>query len=134
MNEEARLDMRTMIHPIIAMSLAVCVACGDTGQGAKKPDGEAQPPPTADADASPASVADADAAAEPEDEAELLAALDPRVLRATAIAESIERAPESSDEVLARADLDREGLDALMYEIAINPELASQYRIARGLK
>ena len=69
-----------------------------------------------------------------DDDATLLAALDPKVQRAAAIADGIERDPDSSDEVLARADLDREGLDALMYEIAIDPELASQYRIARGLR
>jgi hypothetical protein len=124
------------IHTIIAICLALpTVACGDSGKPTKQ-DPAAKAGVSADKgpDTKPATAPDDSADDEQSEEAQLLAALDPKVLRATEIAENIERDPENSDDVLARSDLDRDGLDALMYEIAINPELASQYRIARGLK
>jgi hypothetical protein len=124
--------MRHAIFAIIAIVLA-STACGDAATPKDgKPGATAKKSQSTPAGESPAEGGDAEA--EESDEAQLLAALDPKVLRATEIAASIELDPENSDDVLARSDLDREGLDALMYEIAINPELASQYRIARGLK
>jgi hypothetical protein len=128
------------IHTIIAFCLALpTVACGDSGQPTKqdpaaKAGASADKGPDNKPDTKPAPDDSSEADDEQSEEAQLLAALDPKVLRATEIAENIERDPENSDDVLARSDLDRDGLDALMYEIAINPELASQYRIARGLK
>jgi hypothetical protein len=74
-------------------------------------------------------------AAEAKDaKAEVLASLDPRVRRASELAASIEDDPENSEKVLAQANLDREGFDDLMYEIALDADLSSQYRIARGLR
>jgi hypothetical protein len=122
---------------IVAIGIALSTGCGDAAQpsgaksgqdGANRGSNEA-----ASAKKDDPSINE-DAADDEDDEAQLFAVLDPKVRRATEIAESIERDPAASDQVLAQADLDREGLDALMYEIAINPELASQYRIARGLR
>lgn len=67
---------------------------------------------------------------EPEDE---FSAYDPRVAQAARVAVEIEADPTKVETVLASADLDREKLDTLMYEIASNPELTKQYRIARGM-
>lgn len=122
-----------VIQGIVAVCLAfTSVACG----GRERPE--------AGDEASPASKDPNKPTAAPEDtrktppaddeETDPLADLDPQVLRAAEIANSITAAPESADDVLAQADLDREDLDALMYEIAVSPELTSQYRIARGLQ
>jgi len=67
---------------------------------------------------------------EPQDE---YSAYDPRVARAARVAVDIEADPAKADAILAAMDLDREKLDSLMFEIAGNPELSKQYRIARGV-
>jgi hypothetical protein len=69
---------------------------------------------------------------EPPEEDEL-ASYDPRVAQAAKVAREISNDPQSADEVLEAEDLDREKLDALMYEIANDPDLTEQYRVARGL-
>jgi hypothetical protein len=58
---------------------------------------------------------------------------DPRVAQAAKVAREIASDPKAADDVLAKENLDREKLDALMYEIASDPDLTEQYRIARGL-
>lgn len=58
---------------------------------------------------------------------------DPLVAKAATLAKSIEAKPDDTDVLLAAASLDREGLDALMYKIATDPDLTAQYRIARGI-
>lgn len=76
--------------------------------------------------------------AEPEEPAEEpavddLEGYDPRVAQAAKVAREIATDPKAADEVLSKENLDREKLDALMYEIASDPDLTEQYRIARGL-
>lgn len=92
----------------------------------------------AEGDAPKAEAGDAPVAAvDPAVEAEAAALvddldnLDPKVQKAVQIAREIELDPSSADQVLAKHELDREGLDALMYEIARNPELSKAYRDAR---
>lgn len=58
---------------------------------------------------------------------------DPLVAKAATLAKSIEAKPDDTDVLLAAVSLDREGLDALMYQIATDPDLTAQYRIARGI-
>jgi hypothetical protein len=58
---------------------------------------------------------------------------DPRVAQAARVAREIADDPQAADDVLSKQNLDREKLDALMYEIASDPDLTEQYRIARGL-
>ena len=89
-----------------------------------------EPDPAADSsdDADASTLADMLAAMDPE-----LMGYDPRVAQAAMVAKGIEAKPEDADTVLAQAKLDRDGLDALMYEIASDPDLTSQYRIARGI-
>ena len=60
-----------------------------------------------------------------------MASLDPKVAKAVNIAKEIEADPSKADEILAKHELNREGLDALMYEIARSPELAKSYAAAR---
>ena len=45
----------------------------------------------------------------------------------TAVAKEIMRAPESADDILARYDLDREGLDELIYKISADSSLRQRY-------
>lgn len=71
--------------------------------------------------------------AEPEVQQDENAGYDPRVVQAAEVAREIAKDPATADDVLAKANLDREKLDALMYEIASDPDLTEQYRIARGL-
>lgn len=49
------------------------------------------------------------------------------VERAVAVAREIMKAPESADEILARYELDRPGLDELIYKIASDPESRKRY-------
>jgi hypothetical protein len=81
---------------------------------------------------------DAPAAADPEAQKEadtVLAAgtdgMDPKVAKAVSIAREIEADPSKAEDVLGKYELDREGLDALMYEIARSPDLAKAYAAAR---
>jgi hypothetical protein len=54
-----------------------------------------------------------------------------KVALAATIAREIAAAPDEADAILARNGLDRDGLDALMYEIARDPALASAYKEQR---
>lgn len=57
--------------------------------------------------------------------------LDPKVAKAVGVANDIAANPDASDEILAGAGLDREKFEALLYEIARDPELSKSYAIAR---
>lgn len=93
----------------------------------------------------PAKVDDADAAADADAKADdakagdtaegddELDGYDPRVAKAARLAEQISSEPQKADDLLAALDLDRDGLDDLMYEIASDPDLTAQYRMARGI-
>lgn len=64
---------------------------------------------------------------------EALEGYDPRVAKAAHVATKISEAPDNADALLAAANLDRDKLDDLMYEIANDPDLTAQYRMARGI-
>ncbi len=106
----------------------------DPGGDAKPdpdPAGDAEPDPDpADDDADPAADADPAEDAAPD---EALEGYDPRVAKAAQVATKISEEPDSADELLAAANLDRDKLDELMYEIANDPDLTAQYRMARGI-
>jgi len=71
-----------------------------------------------------ASGAPAEAAAE--------APLDPRVAKAVEVADAIASAPEDADAILEKHGLDRDKLDAMLFEIARDPALSAAYKTARG--
>ncbi len=104
----------------LALAAAACgggAAGGDAGSPAKaaptKADGE---------------TAAAPAKAEPP--AEAPPALPPKVAKAVELAKAISARPEDADAILARAGLDRAGLEALMAEIAADPALSAAYEAA----
>jgi len=57
--------------------------------------------------------------------------LDPRVEKAVTVANAIASNPDSADEILEKNGLDREKFEALMYEIAKDPELSQLYAVNR---
>ncbi len=87
-----------------------------------------------DKPADDAKIAKANSKAEPKAEPKEAtpAPLDPRVAKAAEIAKAIDKDPAKADEVLAAKGLDRDGLEALMYEIAKDPKLAASYEQARA--
>lgn len=54
-----------------------------------------------------------------------------KVQLAATVAREISADPEKADEILASHKLDRDQLDALMFEIASNPDLTQAYMAAR---
>lgn len=56
--------------------------------------------------------------------------LDARVAKASSVAKEIEKTPENADEILKAHELDRDSLEALLYEIAKDPQLSAAYRLA----
>jgi hypothetical protein len=58
-------------------------------------------------------------------------ALDPKVQQAVDVANQIASNPGDTDAILAKAGLDREGFEKLLYEIARDPELSKSYAVAR---
>lgn len=111
--------MKTTIVGLFACSLIV--ACG----GDKKDGDKGKPAPVAKK-GDPKKVADK----KPEPPAE--PPLDPRVAKAAKLAGEIEAAPEDADAILEKHGLDRDKLDALMYEIAADKDLAEDYKWARA--
>lgn len=127
----------------VAVVLALFVGCDDSDKAPTKT-AKADAPKVEPAKAEPKEkarggggsdeVAEADAVEAPEAEApDEEEGYDPRVVQAAEVARELANAPEKADDVLAQKNLDREKLDALMYEIASDPDLTEQYRIARGL-
>jgi hypothetical protein len=57
--------------------------------------------------------------------------LDPKVEKAVAVANQIAASPEQADSILEEAGLDRDSFEALLYEIAKDPELSKSYAVAR---
>ena len=57
--------------------------------------------------------------------------LDPKVEQAVEVANKISADPGAADSILADAGLDRDSFEALLYEIAKDPDLSKSYAIAR---
>ncbi len=153
---------RHLLATLAASALLTLAACDDgakpepakTAKADAQADAKADPKAEANADADPDAdpdaepdappeeskddvddTAEADSApdAAPDEDAEGLDGYDPRVAKAAQVATKISEDPQKADDVLAAADLDRDKLDALMYEIANDPDLTTQYRMARGI-
>jgi hypothetical protein len=100
-------------------------ACG--GDAAKKTDAKVADAKKSEAkpDVKPApdtKKPDAPPAADP---------LDGKVQLAATIAREIAGAPEQADEILGKHGLDRDKFDAMIFEIAGDPELTKKYMAAR---
>lgn len=119
------LSIQFLTLTLLAMPLAACDKGNEeaaaTAEPETKPDAEPEAAPV-----DPAVQAEADALLNPD-----LDGLDPKVAQAVRIAREIEADPQAADSVLEKHQLDREGLDALMYDIARSPELSKAYREAR---
>jgi hypothetical protein len=102
----------------------VLASCGTAGEdsAASKP---SSPPPKPVGKAS-APLAKAAPKPDPEEK------VDSRVAKAAAVAAELSAKPEDADAILERHGLDRDRLDALMYEIAADEGLAKAYRLARA--
>lgn len=108
---------------------AVGAKSDDKATPDRKKDDAAAAPKKDDIAEDPAVAApDADAVRD-----EALEGYDPRVAKAAHLATKISEEPDNADQLLAAANLDRDKLDELMYEIANDPDLTAQYRIARGI-
>lgn len=126
----------TKLHPtsipvLGLFLLASPLGCDKGSEPAKDKTVAAAPTPSTDDKpeaAKPAPNSEQDA---PEEEEPV--ELSPEVVAAAKVAEDLEKAPSDVDRILAEADLDAEELDALLYEIAADPELTEQYRIARSM-
>jgi hypothetical protein len=133
--------MRTMIAiqtVMLAMSLSL-PGCDDAKEDkAKKPTAaadKAKDEPKADpgkdksaagglAAATDDTAPDADADADP------LAGIDKRVVRAAALAKKIEAEPEKAGDILDAAGLQRDEFEDLIFEISADASLAKQYQAA----
>lgn len=58
--------------------------------------------------------------------------LDPRVVNAAGLAKEIMMEPDRIPQILSARDMDRDQLDALMFEIALDQELSQEYQLARA--
>lgn len=126
-----KIITKSLMAALVLACAPTLVACdsGNNDDVAKKE--EATAPPKGETKeekkaVDPAVQAEADAALSAD-----ASGLDPKVAKAVNIAREIEADPSKAEEVLAKHELDREGLDALMYEIARSPELAKSYAAAR---
>jgi hypothetical protein len=98
-----------MLHAIVMVALATTMGCSGASNNDSPPSDGAE----AAMNGEQANSADPGAMDE--------------VDRAVAVAKEIMRAPESADDILARYDLDREGLDELIYKIAADASLRQRY-------
>jgi hypothetical protein len=73
----------------------------------------------------------AEVAENADDKPEEAEPMDPRVEKAVTVANAIASNPDSADEILEKNGLDREKFEALMYEIAKDPELSQLYAVNR---
>ncbi|MCA9701674.1 MAG: hypothetical protein KC431_29405 [Myxococcales bacterium] len=121
--------MRMLIETtVFALALSLVACGGDQGGKADKGDKTAAKGDAGDkagADKGEVAAADDGAGA---DEAP---ALDPKVEKAVTIANKISADPGSTDAILGEAGMDRDSFEALIYEIARDPELSKSYAIAR---
>lgn len=98
---------RVILSATLLSLLTAAPACGGADSGAKKTDKTG-------------------------DKAAPAAPLDPKVAKAVEIADAIAKSPDDADAILEKNGLDREKLDAMMFEIAKDPALAAQYQAARA--
>lgn len=112
-------------HIITTICIGFALTLGACEKGDTKKDAQAKKTDTKKTDGADAG---ADGGEEPIPDAP---ELDPKVEKAVDIANQISSDPGSADSILAGAGLDREAFEALLYEIAKDPELSKSYAIAR---
>ncbi len=101
---------------ILAAAFAVVLTGACDGGGEDKPD--AKKPEVETKKAEPEKKApEAEPAHEP----------DPKVTKAAGIAKEIEAKPEEADEILAKHELDRDKFEAMIKDIAKDPQMSSDY-------
>lgn len=127
--------MNKLIHTTIValllclpVSLAACEPGGDE-KAATKSDSGSKAGDDGAADGAAEAGAD-DGAAEGGDDGEAIE-MDPKVEQAVTVANAIAADPASADSILEEAGLDRESFEALLYEIAKDPEMSNSYAVAR---
>lgn len=128
------MRITTILTSLCALTL-VLPACGGE---ARKPDAKPAAPKAATVDTKKLEAAKPEPKPEPSatpgQPAEKAPPPDPSVEKiqtAVKVAREISADPEHADDVLARHGLDRDKLDALMFEIAADPELTDAYMAAR---
>lgn len=131
--------MRTMIAiqtSLLAMALSL-PGCDDAKEdAAKKPTAaadktkaEPKADPGKDKGAAGGLAAATDDTA-PDADADPLAGIDKRVVRAAALAKKIEAEPEKAGDILDAAGLQRDEFEDLIFEISADASLAKQYQAA----
>ncbi len=116
----------------LSLSLVACESGADDKQAAKKDDkAQATAEAGAGAGAEGAEVEEGEAGAVEPGADEAMSDLDPKVEQAVTVANAIAADPGEADSILAEAGLDRNSFEALIYEIARDPELSKSYAIAR---
>jgi hypothetical protein len=122
------MTMRTIITTtIMGLTLSLTLGACDKGDPAKT-DKQAKVDKKADPTDPTVKPADADADADAEVDAP---SLDPKVDKAVTVANMIANDPAAADTILEEAGLDRDSFEAMLYEIARDPELSKSYAIAR---
>lgn len=114
--------MRTIITTTICALVLTLGAC-DKGDPAKTDNQAKVDNQAGDANVKPVEAVDDDTAEGP--------SLDPKVEQAVTVANLIAADPGAADSILAEAGLDRDSFEAMLYEIARDPELSKSYAIAR---
>ena len=125
---------RAMLVTPLVLGLAPALsACGGGDGGNDGAKAEAGATATkADATAAKGEAKAVDPAVQKEAEEALSAVkLDPKVEKAVNIAREIDADPSKAQDVLAKYKINRDDLDALMYEISRDPALAKSYAAAR---
>jgi hypothetical protein len=117
------MTMRTIITTTM-MGLVLTLGACDKADPAKT-DKQAKVDPKPDGDAVKPGDTESN---EPDVEAP---ALDPKVEQAVTVANMIAADPAAADTILTEAGLDRDSFEAMLYEIARDPELSKSYAIAR---
>ena len=116
--------MRTLIKTTVFGLTLALTACGGAKEGTDKKEDKK----VAKAEGGDANAEGGDANAEGGEEA---APLDPKVEQAVTVANKISAEPDKADAILEEAGLDRSAFDALLYEIAQDPDLSASYVMAR---
>lgn len=123
-----KFTKQTLI-PVLGLFLAASLGCDSKPEPAKEKTAAKPTTPAASAD-------QADEPADPADQApqdDEVPELDETVITAAKVANNLEKSPTEVDKILGEANLDAEQFDEMMYEIASDPELTDQYRLARSM-
>jgi len=126
------MNTSTITRILVAFALVGLPACdgGDT----KKTDTKVVTKTTTKGDTKTETKTTTVTTPEPEKPADKEPAMDPnaeKIKLAATVAREISGAPDQADEILGKHGLDRDKLDALMFEIAGDPDMTQKYMDAR---